>query len=118
MAQAREMNIGACVAVVDRAGNLLTYARMDNSQLLMGSMAQDKAYTVAAFGIPTHEWWDMIKGAPELANGLPKIDRLMVMGGGVAVTEDGQLVGAIGVSGGTADQDRIIAEAGAKAATL
>jgi uncharacterized protein GlcG (DUF336 family) len=81
-------------------------------------MAQDKAYTVAAFGIPTHEWWDMIKGAPELANGLPKIDRLMVMGGGVAVTEDGQLVGAIGVSGGTADQDRIIAEAGAKAATL
>ena len=112
---ATALGVPVCLAVVDRAGHLLAFARMDGAPLLSAGIAQDKAYTVAAFGLPTHAWWDLIKDEPPLREGIVKTDRLIVFGGGVPLLADGVLVGAIGVSGGTADQDRDIAEAGARA---
>ncbi len=104
-----------CVAVVDRAGHLLGYVRMDGAPLLTGQFAQDKAYTVAAFGVPTHEWWGMVGEAPEIFRTVIKADRVSFVAGGVPILHRGELVGAIGVSGGTAEDDRKVAEAGAKA---
>jgi uncharacterized protein GlcG (DUF336 family) len=113
--QAACLGVAVCVAVADRAGHLLAYGRMDGAPLLSGQIAQDKAYTVAAFGLPTHEWYDLIKDEPPLLHGIVKTDRLVVFGGGVPVEVAGELVGTVGVSGGSAEQDRIIATAGAAA---
>jgi glc operon protein GlcG len=115
MRAANSLGVPVCIAVSDRAGHLVAYARMDGAPLLSGEIAQDKAYTVAAFGLPTHEWFDLIKDELSLLHGIVKTDRLIVFGGGVPIHADGDLVGAVGVSGGSADQDRQIAEAGATA---
>ena len=89
---------------------------MDGAPLLSAQIAQDKAYSVAAFGgVPTHEWWTMIADEPPLLHGIVKTDRLIVFGGGVPVRADGALIGAVGVSGGSAQQDQAVAEAAAAA---
>jgi len=111
---ARSLGVPVCVAVADQAGHLLAFARMDGAPLLSASIAQDKAYTVAAFGgLATHHWFDLIKDDPPLLHGIVKTERLVVFGGGVPVLSDGRVAGAVGVSGGSAEQDRAIAEAGA-----
>ena len=113
--EAWKLQVNFCIAVVDRAGNLVAYGRMDGAPLLCGQLAQDKAYTVAAFGLPTHEWFELIKDEPALLQGIVKTDRLIVFGGGIPIRVDGEIVGAVGVSGGTSDQDRQVAEAAAGA---
>lgn len=118
VAHAERIGVPVCAAVTDRAGSLLAYLRMDGAPLLSEQLARDKAYTVAGFnGRPTHEWWDAIADDPPVRNGLGRVDRLIIFGGGVPVGVSGQLVGAIGVSGGSAEQDREIADAGAAALT-
>lgn len=112
---ARSLGVSVCVAVVDRAGHLITYDRMDMAPLLCAQLAQDKAYTVAVFGLPTHEWWGMIQHEPSLIHGITKTERLIVYGGGVPIIHGGDLVAAVGVSGGSPDEDRAIAEAGTDA---
>ena len=114
-AWAQTLGVPVNIAVVDLAGALLAFARLDGAPLLSGSIAQDKAYTVAAFnGVPTHAWFGLIEAEPALREGIVHRDRLVIYAGGVPVTVDA-LVGAVGVSGGTAEQDREIAEAGASA---
>jgi len=113
MREARSLGVAVCIAVSDAAGHLIAYVRMDGAPLLSGQIAQDKAYTVSAFGLATHEWFDLIKGELSLLHGIIKTDRLIVFGGGVPIRVDDELVGAVGVSGGSAEQDRQIAEAGA-----
>jgi uncharacterized protein GlcG (DUF336 family) len=115
VAKATSIGVPSCIAVVDRAGHLITYDRMDGAGLLSAQIAQDKAYTVTAFGVATHEWWDNIREDPSLLNGVIKTDRLIIFGGGVPILADGEIVGAIGVSGGSPKQDQSVAEAGAKA---
>ena len=115
-AWAQTLGVPVNIAVVDLAGGLLAFARLDGAPLLSGSIAQDKAYTVAAFnGVPTHAWFGLIEAEPALREGIVHRDRLVIFAGGVPVTVGGTLVGAVGVSGGTAEQDREIAEAGAGA---
>lgn len=105
-----------CIAVTDGAGHLLAMARMDRAPLLCVQIAQDKAYSVASFGgLPTSDWWRMLESEPALLHGIIKTDRLTVFGGGVPLVADGKTVGAIGVSGGSSEQDVHIAEAGAAA---
>jgi uncharacterized protein GlcG (DUF336 family) len=110
------IQVPVCVAVVDRGSNLVSFARMDGAPLLSAQLAQDKGYSVVAFnGLATREWWDAIRDEPALVHGLVKTARLTVFGGGVAITEGETVVGAVGVSGGSAEQDHEIAEAGAAA---
>lgn len=116
LAHAAAVAVPVCVAVADHSGALLAFARMDGAPLMSATIAQDKAYTVAAFaGLPTHQWFDLIKDDPPLLHGIVKTDRLIVFGGGVPVISGGVPVGAVGVSGGSSEQDRAIAEAGAAA---
>lgn len=112
-AQAQSMGKPMVIAVTDEAGTLLAFCRMDNAPVLSVDIAIDKAYTSATFGIPTHVWHDFIKDDPPLRDGAPTaIKRLVVFGGGYPVTVDGQVVGAIGVSGGHYSEDQKVAEAG------
>ena len=116
VAHAETIGVSVNVCVADHTGDALATARMDGAALLSYSIAVDKAYTVAAFqGVPTHDWFDLIKGEPALREGIVHRDRLVVFGGGVPVRDGREVVGAVGVSGGSAEQDREIAEAGAAA---
>jgi uncharacterized protein GlcG (DUF336 family) len=114
LGEASKLSVDVCVAVTDRAGHLLAFARMDDAPLMCAQIAQDKAYSVAAFaGLPTSEWWRLLEADPALLHGITKTERLIVFGGGVPLIAEGRIVGGIGVSGGSSEQDIKVAEAGA-----
>jgi glc operon protein GlcG len=114
IAEAEELAVDVCIAVTDGGGHLLAMARMDRAPLLCIHIAQDKAYSVASFGgLPTSDWWRLLESEPALLHGIVRTERVVVFGGGVPLVVDGRTVGAIGVSGGSAEQDVRIAEAGA-----
>lgn len=112
--KAEELRIKINAAIVDEGANLKAFIRMDEAALLSGEIAQNKAYTAAAFGKPTHEWYPMIKDEPALLTGIVHTNRLVVFGGGIPLIYDGVIVGGIGVSGGTSDEDVQCALAGLK----
>lgn len=110
--KAAAMGHAFVIAIVDESGVLKALSRMDGAPLLSVQVAQDKAYSAAGFGMPTHDWHDFIKDDPPLAAGATTgIDRLVVFGGGYPIVVDGQVVGGIGVSGGHYRQDMEVAEA-------
>jgi uncharacterized protein GlcG (DUF336 family) len=112
-AKATDIGVPMDIAIVDDSGILKAFSRMDGAALLSVQIAQDKAYTAVGFGMPTHDWHGFIKDDPPLADGATAgIDRLVIFGGGYPITLDGQVVGAIGVSGGHYTQDQQVAEAG------
>jgi uncharacterized protein GlcG (DUF336 family) len=108
--KAEEVGQRSVVAVVDVAGELKAYCRMDGAPLLSVSIAQNKAYTSAAFGMPTHQWHDFIKDDHPLLHGIVHTPRLVVFGGGYPIVVDGAVVGAIGISGGHYSDDMAVAE--------
>lgn len=103
------------IAVVDESGVLKGFSRMDGAPLLSNDIARDKALTAASFGVATHLWYDRIKADPALVHGLGKAAGFTLLGGGVPIVADGAVVGGIGVSGGSAEEDLAIAEAALKA---
>ncbi len=110
--KARAMGVPMVIAVVDESGVLKAFNRMDGAPLLSVELAKDKAYTSAAYGLPTHAWFDFIKNDPPLLHGIVNTPRLIVFGGGFPIEIDGAVVGAVGVSGGHYTQDMEVAQAG------
>lgn len=115
MKKAEELNIAVNVSVMDEGGNLKGFLRMDGAPLMGGKIAQDKSYTAVGFGVSTADWYALIKDQPELLHGVVHIDRMTIFGGGEPVYEESELIGGIGVSGGTADQDDLCAKAAVQA---
>jgi uncharacterized protein GlcG (DUF336 family) len=112
-AKASEIGTPMVIAVCDESGVLKALSRMDGAQLMSVQVAQDKAYTAVGFSMPSGGWYDFIKDDGPLAEGaVGGIDRLVIFGGGNPITIDGQIVGAIGVSGGHYTQDMEVAQAG------
>jgi uncharacterized protein GlcG (DUF336 family) len=112
---AEEQQVAVNVAVVDQGANLMMFARMDGAPLLSATIAQNKAYTAAAFGKGTHEWYPMIAREPALLHGIVHTDRLVIFAGGLPIEVEGRLLGGVGVSGGSAEQDLECARAGVSA---
>ena len=98
VAKARELGVTENVAVLDDGGNLKAFSRMDGAPILSIEISQHKAYT-ALFGVSTQEFFDFIKGDPSLLAGIPTLRRVAAYGGGFPIKVDGEVVGAIGVSG-------------------
>ena len=116
VAHATSIGLAACVTVADPSGEPILTARMDGAPRLSAQIATNKAWTVASFnGLPTDAWWGLIRDEPALVHGITHTPRLTIFGGGVAIRSNGELVGAIGVSGGSAEQDAEVAAAGAGA---
>lgn len=109
--KASAMNLAMVIVIVDEGGALKAMRRMDGAPLLSIDIAKDKAYTAAAYKMPTHVWFDFIKNDPPLLHGIVHTPRLVVFGGGYPVEVDGKVIGAIGVSGGHYSQDQEVAEA-------
>ena len=104
------------VAVSDAAGTLLAFARMDGAFAASGAIARDKAWTVASFeGLATDVLYDAIAGEPAVRDGIAGRVGVAAFGGGVPIRIDGVLVGAVGASGGSAEQDKQVAQGGADA---
>lgn len=111
-AKAKEIGVPMCIAVCDEGGNLKAFSRMDGAALFSVQIAQDKAYTAVGFNMPSDQWYPFIKDDGPLALGAPKVDRLIIFGGGYPISANGQMVGGIGVSGGHYTQDMEVAKAG------
>lgn len=106
------------VSVVDNASHLKAFVRMDGAPLLSVEISQNKAYTAAAFGLPTDQWYDFIKDDEPLRLGIVHTDRLVTFGGGYPIVLDGVVVGGIGVSGGHYTDDMAVAQGALKAVDL
>jgi uncharacterized protein GlcG (DUF336 family) len=114
--ESRTMNCLTCIAVLDNAGHLISFDRMDGAPFQSSQLAQDKAYSVAGNGLATHEFWEMAKDEPWLVHNLGQVPGLVVLGGGVPIYLDDEFIGAVGVSGKSdMDEDRAIAEAAVEA---
>ena len=113
VAQAKAIGVPMCIAITDEAGQLIAFCRMDGGKVTSTTIAIDKAFTAAGAKKATHEYGIASQpGAPAYGIGSAIGGRLMVVGGGLPVIVDGQVVGGIGVSSGTPDQDRAVAQAG------
>ncbi|KOV62017.1 GlcG/HbpS family heme-binding protein [Streptomyces sp. MMG1121] len=101
------------ISVVDESGHLKAFLRQDGAKLITLQVSQDKAYTAAASQLSTEQWSENLKKDEVIGNGAPTgIARLVALGGGLPIVIDGEVVGAIGVSGGHWTDDVKIAEAG------
>lgn len=118
VAHAQRLGIRVNVAVTDAAGRLAAFLRMPGAFAHSIDIAIDKAYTAASFGFPTSQWPEVLAGDDALRLGLPLRPRLVVFGGGLPIDEEGQRIGGIGVSGGSAEQDEACARAGLAALHL
>jgi len=98
VAKATELGVAENVAILDDGGNLKAFRRMDGAPILCIEIAQNKAYT-ALFGVPTQDFFDFIQGDPALLAGLPTLARVAAYGGGFPIQVEGDIVGAIGLSG-------------------
>lgn len=112
IAEAERHNLNIVVAVVDRSGQTLCLMRMDNAFFHSAGIAEDKAFTAAGFGFPTDGWGPIVKDNPALEQGLASRPRLVMFGGGLPIKLNDEVIGAIGVSGGSEAQDIACAQAG------
>jgi uncharacterized protein GlcG (DUF336 family) len=112
IARAQALGIRINVAVTDASGTLAGFLRMPHAFLHSIDIAIDKAYTAASFGFPTSQWKELLDSDEALRIGMPHRPRLVVFGGGLPIVVEGQRLGGIGVSGGSAEQDAQCAQAG------
>lgn len=107
---AKQLGINVVTAVADSGANLILLQAMDNSYIASVRAAQDKAYTAAALKMPTYEALSQSRGGA--LDGLTNGNGILLLGGGEPFIKDGKLLGAIGVSGGTKEQDILLAKLG------
>ena len=104
------------IAVADAGGNLVAHVRMDNAWIGSVDISIKKAWTSRAFDITTKDLADNSQSGDQFFGIHASNDgRVMIFAGGIPLRKDGKVVGAIGVSGGSGEQDHTVAEAGASA---
>lgn len=113
-AEARKHNWPVAIAILDTSGNLVAYEKMDNTQTASIQVAIDKGVSAAIYRRPTKVFEDIVaKGGAGLR--VMNLRNASVVEGGLPIIMDGKVVGGIGVSGVAADQDGVVAKAGADA---
>lgn len=104
------------IAVMDAGRNLVAFERMDGAWVASIDIAIDKAFTSAGRGLSTREIGEMAQpGQPLFGINTTNGGRIVIFAGGLPLVRDGEVAGAIGVSGGSVDQDEEVAEAGVAA---
>ena len=115
VAKGRERGAAIVAAVVDIGGDLMACLRADGAFSASVGIAKDKAYTAAVFGASTDELSNALKSNPVLHHGIAIRPGVVLFGGGLPIVEDGAVIGGVGVSGGSEEDDRECAKAGAAA---
>jgi len=114
--KAKELGIPYNIAVVDAGGDLISHVRMDGAWLGSVDIAINKAWTARAFDMATEDIAKMAQsGKPLFGINSTNHDKVVIFGGGVPIKLEDAVVGAVGASGGTVDQDMKVAEAAASA---
>ena len=112
--KAQEIGQPMNIAVVDEGGNLVSHVRMDNAWMGSVDISINKAWTARAFDIPTK---DLAKhsqsGGQFFGIHVSNHGRVMIFAGGIPLKRGNQVMGGLGVSGGSGEQDQSVAEAGA-----
>lgn len=111
VAKAAELGVKINVAVADSGGNLSGFLRMPGAFVQSIDIAIDKAYTAAGFGFSTKDWMKLIGHDDGMKFGFSARPRLVVFGGGLPLRVNGELIGGIGVSGASEEQDEVCARA-------
>lgn len=111
LVKGKELGIPFSIAIVDKVGNLKSFAAMDGAPVLSLEIAQNKAFSAAAYNRATHEWYDRLKDDPPLLHGIVHTPRLIIFGGGYPIRINNELIGGIGVSGGHYTHDMQVCEA-------
>lgn len=113
-AKAEAIKVPQIIAVVDEGGNLVAQHRMDGAILASIDISLNKAFTAAATKTPTHVLGATAQsGGPLFGLNTTNNGRIVIFGGGYPVQdENGEIIGAIGVSGGSVEEDMACAEAG------
>ena len=106
VAKAKEIGVSENVAILDDGGNLKAFSRMDGAPIPTIEIAQNKAYT-ALFGVSSQDFFNFIQGDPSLLAGIPTLARVAAWGGGLPIKMNGEVVGAIGVSGAPTVQNDV-----------
>jgi len=115
-AEAKKNNWNMVIAILDSGGHLVMLERMDGTQLGSIDAAKDKAYSAVLYRRPTKVFQDLVgQGGPNLR--LLRLSGASPLEGGIPILVDGKIVGAVGVSGATSEQDAQVAKAGADALT-
>jgi len=116
---AQSQGLSVNVAVLDASGVLAAFLRMPGAPLHSVEIAIDKAYTAVSFGLATSQWHEALQGHSEaVREGIVRRPRFVAFGGGLAIVDQGQRIGAIGVSGASELEDDAIAQAGLAALGL
>lgn len=112
-ARAEELSVPMVITIVDAAGNLVASHRMDDAILVSVDISQNKAWTAAALKMPTSQLAELAQPGNDLF-GIHTTNngRIVIFGGGIPIESEGQIIGAIGVSGGSVAEDVQVAEAG------
>src|SRR2546426_894866 len=114
--RAASIGVPMDIAVVDDAGHLLVFNRMDGAKLSSIDIAISKAWTAACARRATHEYAEIAgPGRPAFGIHVSNNGRFMIVGGGLPIYVDGHIVGGIGCSSGTIQQDREVATSGINA---
>ena len=111
--KAKKIGVPMVVAVVDAGGNLIAQQRMDNALLVSVDISLNKAYTAVAVKIPTHKLAPASQPDQPLF-GIHNADggRIVIFGGGFPLKQQDEIIGGIGVSGGSVEDDILCAMAG------
>ena len=111
--KAKEISVDMDIAVVDDGGNLLAFYRMDKAKITSIDIAINKAFTAAGARKATHEYAEIAgAGGPAFGIHVSNRGRFMIFGGGLPIFVDGHIVGGVGCSSGSVEEDRIVAQAG------
>ena len=114
--KAEEIGQPMNIAVMDAGMNLVAFERMDGAWVLSVDIALGKAFTSAGRGLPTRQIGEMAQpGQPLFGVNATNNGRVVIFAGGLPLLRDDEVVGAIGVSGGSVDQDEEVAQAGVDA---
>ncbi len=112
VAEAEREGVAAAVVVVDSGGRVVLAGRMDGCSQLALDAATGKAYTAACLAVPTSTWEQRVREDPGFAGSVAAVPGFTLLGGGEPIQVEGPVIGAVGVSGGTSEQDVRIARAG------
>lgn len=118
VAHGRAMGKAVVCAVADASGDLVALLRGEGAFKASITIAEDKASTAAVFGLATDALGAALSASPALHQGIALRPGVVLFGGGLPIVEDGVVIGGIGVSGGSEDDDRACATAGLSALGL
>jgi uncharacterized protein GlcG (DUF336 family) len=119
VAKAEEINVDMNIAITDDGGNLVMFQRMDGGRITSIDISTSKSFTASAARKSTREYGDVsVPGKPAFGINTSHQGRFSIVAGGLPMFADGQIIGGVGCSSGTPDQDEVVAQAGVDAFAL